>query len=53
MLVHTLMTIEQAQHTQSLLPPDDPRHVVIRNQLTTARQLLAAIGYEKHLPSEN
>ncbi len=48
MLVHTLMTIDQAEHTQSVLPPNDPRRAGVRQQIATARQLLAAVGYEQN-----
>jgi hypothetical protein len=52
MLVHTLMTIDQAEHTQSVLPANDPRHAGVRQQITTTRQLLIAIGYDEQLARE-
>lgn len=53
LLVHTLMTIDQAEYSQSVLPPNDPRRGGVRQQIATARQLLAAVGYEKHLDADS
>ena len=46
MLVHTLMTLGQAQHALSLLENNDPRRAGVVQQMSTAKQLLDAIGYE-------
>lgn len=47
MLVHTLMTIDQAETTQSLLSKNDPRLAGVAQQIKTARQILNAIGYQQ------
>jgi hypothetical protein len=52
MLVHTLMTLNQAENTRSILPADDPRHTGVLRQITTAKELLSAIGYDRHLVAE-
>jgi len=46
------MTLNQAEHTRSLLPADDPRHAGVLRQITTAKELLYAIGYDRHLVAE-
>ena len=46
MLVHTLMTISEAEHTQTLLAVDDPRRIAVLQQIDTGKQLLAALGYK-------
>lgn len=52
MLVHTLMTIDQAEHTRSVLPANDPRLAGVLHQIATGEQLLAAIGYDRHAAPE-
>lgn len=51
MLVHTLMTIGQAERTRSALSGDGPRRFAVLQQIKTAHELLAAIGYENHRSS--
>lgn len=52
MLVHTLMTLDQAETTQSQLANSDPRLAGVSQQIKTARQLLNAIGYQQQMQSK-
>lgn len=52
MLVHTLMTIDQAETTKSLLANGDPRLAGVSKQIKTARQLLNALGYQQQIQSK-